>query len=96
MIALTLCSYAFDVDSKTQAFHNRRVFAYVDAGVADGVQLDNKGNVYAGSGDGVHVSAQLLVWNHYGFLVTEVYGDRSGVRRAHCWASSSSAPPLPI
>ena len=49
-------SYAFDVDAKTQAFHNRRVFTYVDTGVADGVQLDNKGNLYAGTGDGVHVS----------------------------------------
>ena len=34
---------------------NRRVFAYVDTGVADGVQLDTKGNVYAGCGDGAHV-----------------------------------------
>jgi gluconolactonase len=49
-------SYAFDVNSKTQAFTNRRVFAYVDTGVADGVQLDTKGNVYAGCGDGAHVS----------------------------------------
>ena len=55
-----LCSYAFDVDSKTQAFQNRRVFAYVDAGVADGVQLDNKGNVYAGTGDGVQVRDPFL------------------------------------
>ncbi|KAI0789017.1 D-lactonohydrolase-like protein [Irpex lacteus] len=59
--------YAFDVDSKTQAFHNRRVFAYVDAGVADGVQLDNKGNVYAGSGDGVHV------WSPEGTLLGKFF-----------------------
>ena len=49
-------SYAFDVDPKTQAFHNRRVFAYADTGIPDGIQLDTKGNVYASCGDGVHVS----------------------------------------
>ncbi|KAI0084603.1 D-lactonohydrolase-like protein [Irpex rosettiformis] len=59
--------YAFDVDSKTQAFHNRRVFAYVDTGVADGVQLDNKDNVYAGTGDGAHV------WNPEGTLLGKFF-----------------------
>ncbi|KAI0784000.1 D-lactonohydrolase-like protein [Irpex lacteus] len=59
--------YAFNVDPKTQAFHNRRVFAYVDTGVADGVQLDNKGNVYAGTGDGVHV------WNPEGTLLGKFF-----------------------
>ncbi|KAJ7071976.1 D-lactonohydrolase-like protein [Mycena amicta] len=49
--------YAFDVDRTTQAFMNRRAFAYVDAGVPDGVQVDADGNVYAGCGDGVHVWA---------------------------------------
>ena len=43
------------MDPKTHAFLNRRVFAYVDTGVADGVQLDTNGNVYAGCGDGVQV-----------------------------------------
>ena len=47
--------YAFDVDATTQAFKNRRVFAYVDTGVADGVQLDAEGNLYAGTGDGAQV-----------------------------------------
>ncbi len=51
----TLCSYAFDVDAKSQAFKNRRVFVYVDNGVPDGIQLDTKGNVYSGCGDGVQV-----------------------------------------
>ncbi|KAI0754549.1 hypothetical protein C8Q80DRAFT_1216522 [Daedaleopsis nitida] len=37
--------YAFDVDPKSDAFKNRRVFAYLDA----------EGNVYAGCGDGVQV-----------------------------------------
>ena len=48
-------SYAFDVDPTTQAFTNRRVFAYVDTGIADGIQLDTQGNVYSGTGEGVQV-----------------------------------------
>ena len=50
-----LCSYAYDVDPKTDAFTNRRVFAYIDTGAPDGIQLDAAGNVYAGCGDGVQV-----------------------------------------
>lgn len=54
------CSrYQYDVDAKTQAFKNRRVFAYVDNGVADGIQIDSKGNVYSGCGDGVQVNTYL-------------------------------------
>ncbi|KAJ7472319.1 D-lactonohydrolase-like protein [Mycena galericulata] len=59
--------YAFDVDPKTQAFTNRRVFAYSDAGVPDGVQVDTDGNVYAGCGDGVHV------WNDEGTLIGKFF-----------------------
>ncbi|KAG6902430.1 hypothetical protein C0995_016609 [Termitomyces sp. Mi166 len=47
--------YAFDVDPRTHAFKNRRVFAYVDTGVPDGIQVDTQGNVYSGCGDGVQV-----------------------------------------
>ena len=47
--------YAFDVDEKTQVFTNRRMFAWVDTGVPDGVQVDSNGNVYASCGDGVQV-----------------------------------------
>ncbi len=35
---------------------NRRVFAYVDSGIPDGIQVDTDGNVYSGCGDGVQVS----------------------------------------
>ena len=51
-----LTSYAYDVDPTTQAFKNRRVFAYVDNGVPDGIQVDTEGRVYSGCGDGVQVS----------------------------------------
>ncbi|KAF9475741.1 calcium-dependent phosphotriesterase [Pholiota conissans] len=47
--------YKFDVDPTTQTFLNRRIFAYVDTGIPDGVQLDTAGNVYTGCGDGVQV-----------------------------------------
>ena len=47
--------YAFDVDPDSQTFLNRRVFAYVDTGIPDGIQIDKNGNVYAGCGDGVQV-----------------------------------------
>ncbi|KDR79180.1 hypothetical protein GALMADRAFT_137067 [Galerina marginata CBS 339.88] len=47
--------FAYDVDPKTQAFLNRRILAYSDTGVPDGLQVDAQGNIYAGCGDGVHV-----------------------------------------
>lgn len=53
---IDLLSYAFDVDPTTQAFLNRRVFAFIDTGIPDGLQLDTRGNLYAGCGDGIHVS----------------------------------------
>ncbi|KAG1834670.1 calcium-dependent phosphotriesterase [Suillus subalutaceus] len=59
--------YQFDVDPTTQSFTNRRVFAYADSGGPDGIQLDTKGNVYAGCGDGIHV------WNDEGTLIGKFY-----------------------
>ncbi|KAG6831539.1 hypothetical protein H0H92_009458 [Tricholoma furcatifolium] len=59
--------YAFDVDPTTQVFTNRRIFAYIDAGVPDGVQIDTNGNVYSGCGDGVQV------WNSGGTLLGKFF-----------------------
>ncbi|EEB97353.1 hypothetical protein MPER_03344, partial [Moniliophthora perniciosa FA553] len=59
--------YAFDVDPVTHAFKNRHVLAYVDAGVPDGIQVDTKGNVYSGCGDGVQV------WNSTGILLGKFF-----------------------
>lgn len=42
---------------------NRSVFAFVDCGAPDGIKVDNRGNVYAGCFDGVHV------WNEWGTLL---------------------------
>lgn len=54
-------SYAYDVNPTTQAFTNRRVFAYSDTGIPDGIQVDVEGNVWSGNGDGVHVRLALLL-----------------------------------
>ncbi|KAG2067573.1 calcium-dependent phosphotriesterase [Suillus decipiens] len=59
--------YKFDVDPQTQAFTNRRVFAYSDSGIPDGIQLDTMGNVYSGCGEGTHV------WNAEGMLIGKFY-----------------------
>ncbi|KAJ6585925.1 D-lactonohydrolase-like protein [Mycena capillaripes] len=64
--------YQFDVDPTSEVFTNRRVFAYVDTGLPDGIQLDKKGNVYSGCGDGVNV------WNPTGTLLGKIFlGDSS-------------------
>ncbi|PIL27001.1 hypothetical protein GSI_10140 [Ganoderma sinense ZZ0214-1] len=59
--------YAYDIDPKTDTFTNRRVFAYIDTGAPDGIQLDAAGNVYAGCGDGVQV------WNPEGTLIGKFF-----------------------
>ena len=46
---------------------NRRMFAYCDVGVPDGVKVDEAGNVYSGCGDGVHI------WDSSGTLLGKVY-----------------------
>ena len=69
LIILTLRynSYGYDVDPVTQSFRNRRVFAYSDSGIPDGIQLDTNGNVYSGCGDGVQV------WNSEGTLIGKFF-----------------------
>ena len=62
-----LHSYAFDVDPTSHAFTNRRVFAYADTGIPDGIQVDSKGNVYSGCGDGTQV------WNSDGVLLGKFF-----------------------
>ncbi|KAI4598311.1 hypothetical protein KJ359_003195 [Pestalotiopsis sp. 9143b] len=58
--------YRFDVQ-EDGTFTNRMTFAYVTAGVPDGVHCDSNGYVYAGCGDGVHV------WNKAGTLIGKIY-----------------------
>jgi gluconolactonase len=67
LLTLHCNSYQFDVDPVTQSFKNRRVFAYADSGIPDGIQLDMKGNVYSGCGDGIQV------WNPDGTLIGKLF-----------------------
>lgn len=64
---MILNRYKFDVDPKSQVFTNRRVFAYADTGLPDGIELDAAGNVYAGCGDGVNV------WSSEGVLLGKFF-----------------------
>ncbi|CCM02281.1 uncharacterized protein FIBRA_04368 [Fibroporia radiculosa] len=59
--------YEFDVDPKTQVFTNPRIFAFIDTGLPDGIQVDTMGNVYSSCGDGVHV------WNKDGILIGKFF-----------------------
>ncbi|KAJ3974444.1 calcium-dependent phosphotriesterase [Lentinula raphanica] len=77
----------YDVDSKTLAFKNPRVFAYADSGAPDGLGVDEFGNVYGACFDGVNVccsglvylccSSQLdmfnQVWNPSGILIGKFF-----------------------
>ncbi|CUA75535.1 hypothetical protein RSOLAG22IIIB_05933 [Rhizoctonia solani] len=67
--------YAFDVVTPSKgvdprlyppALTNRRVFAFTDSGMPDGIKVDTQGNVYAGCFDGVHV------WNKHGALLGKI------------------------
>ncbi|KAH6612984.1 gluconolactonase precursor [Boeremia exigua] len=51
--------YAFDVVTRSggQFLTNKRLFAFADRGIPDGIECDRAGNVYSGCGDGVHVWA---------------------------------------
>lgn len=59
--------YAYDIVGPEETFlQNKRIFAYTDVGAPGGARLDNFGNLYAGTGDG------LSVWNSQGELIGKV------------------------
>ncbi|KZF19306.1 calcium-dependent phosphotriesterase [Xylona heveae TC161] len=59
--------YAFDVTPDEKRLVNRRVFAFVDSGIPDGIHTDTDGNVWASCGDGVHI------WNPEGILLGKIF-----------------------
>ena len=67
ILSLSYNSYQYDVDPVTQSFANRRVFAYTDSGVPDGIELDMNNNIYSGCGDGVNV------WDSTGTLIGKFF-----------------------
>lgn len=58
--------YRYDVKGDG-TFENRKTFAFIGAGVPDGIHPDSNGNLYAGCGDGVHV------FNPSGKLLGKIY-----------------------
>lgn len=61
--------YAFDIATRNGSpfLTNRRLFAYADCEIPDGIKCDTRGNVYSGCGDGVHV------WADDGILIGKIY-----------------------
>ncbi|KAJ9620519.1 hypothetical protein H2203_007725 [Taxawa tesnikishii (nom. ined.)] len=55
--------YRYDITPDKKGLQNRRLFAYADRGIPDGIHTDTMGNVYSGCGDGINV------WNPEGVLL---------------------------
>lgn len=47
--------YVYDISADGRQISNKRLFADVSPGFPDGMRLDEKGNVYVGALDGIHV-----------------------------------------
>ncbi|KGB80181.2 gluconolactonase [Cryptococcus deuterogattii R265] len=58
--------YRWDVEDDG-TWSNRKLFAYIHVGAADGIHTDSHGNLYAGVGDGIHV------FNPSGMLIGKIY-----------------------
>lgn len=59
--------YAYDVLTSPGPFlANKRLFAYAPLGIPDGLKVDSKGNVWAGTGAGV------VVWDENGTVLGEI------------------------
>jgi len=63
-----LLSYALDIVHRSgQPFlANKRLFAFADVGIPDGIKCDMEGNVYSGCFDGVNV------WSPGGILLGRI------------------------
>ncbi|KAK1624034.1 hypothetical protein BDP81DRAFT_454078 [Colletotrichum phormii] len=63
--------YAFDVEQRHRqpVLLNRRLFAFADVGIPDGIKCDMNGNVYSGCGDGINV------WSPGGVLLGRILVD---------------------
>jgi gluconolactonase len=61
--------YAFDVVSRNGGWFltDKRLFAFADQGIPDGIKCDREGNVYSGCGDGLHV------WAADGTLIGKIF-----------------------
>ncbi|KAK1500311.1 SMP-30/Gluconolaconase/LRE-like region [Colletotrichum abscissum] len=59
--------YAFDVVNRKRSLTNKRVLAYADNGIPDGLHTDIEGNIWASCGDGVHA------WDSSGVLLGKIF-----------------------
>ncbi|KAK5211552.1 hypothetical protein LTR20_006090 [Exophiala xenobiotica] len=64
--ASTIYAYDVQIHSGQPFLANRRLFAFADDGIPDGIKCDMDGNVYSGCGDGVHV------WSPGGVLLGKI------------------------
>ncbi|KAK9390447.1 hypothetical protein V1515DRAFT_529275 [Lipomyces mesembrius] len=71
--------YVYDVLDK-RVLANRRIFAFCDTGVPDGIKCDADGNVYSGCGDGIHV------WDKNGTLIGKIIV--GGIAANFCFAKA--------
>ncbi|KAI5286803.1 hypothetical protein KEM54_006497, partial [Ascosphaera aggregata] len=62
--------YVYDVLEHGTRLGPRRFFAFCANGVPDGIKCDDRGNVYSGCGDGVHV------WDPQGTLIGKIVTSR--------------------
>jgi gluconolactonase len=60
--------YAFDLNVRhgEPCLENRRLFAFADSSIPDGIKCDMEGNVYSGCGDGINV------WSPGGTLIGRI------------------------
>ncbi|PWN48056.1 calcium-dependent phosphotriesterase [Violaceomyces palustris] len=70
--------YEFDLvqSGGTQRLSNRRVFSWVQTGIADGIKVDTEGNVYSATGDGVQV------WTKDGEEILKIFLPQGSVNLA--------------
>lgn len=59
--------YEYDVVDDGTRLSGRRLLAFCNEGVPDGIKCDAVGNIYSGCGDGVHI------WNSRGSLIGKIY-----------------------
>lgn len=77
--------YSYDVVDEGTRLANRQMFAYIDAGVPDGIKCDEAGNVYSGCGDGVSNTVQTNGRGAYVLIMPSIIGTRLGSKRNSSW-----------
>ena len=77
--------YSYDVVDAGTRLANRQMFAYIDAGVPDGIKCDEAGNVYSGCGDGVSNNIKAACYLNNKLTILSRTGPRLGFGRNSPW-----------